>query len=97
MVVIKLLCESIVAVRQGSGKEMPQLVGSYETCVELRATRFDETAILTGAREFSQENKPHSQMLTRTVCLRAKFDRRWPMPDLLFLLMKSHGRFILNI
>jgi len=29
---------------------MPQLSWSYETCVELRNERFDETAILTSAK-----------------------------------------------
>jgi len=36
-------------VRQSSVKETPQFAWSYETCVELRKARFDETNISTGA------------------------------------------------
>jgi len=38
-----------IVVRQSSVTETTQLVPSYETCVELRRTRFDETSNLTGA------------------------------------------------
>lgn len=42
--IIKSLSERIVAVRQSSVKETTQFVLSYETCVELRKTRYDETS-----------------------------------------------------
>jgi len=44
------LSEMIDVVRHGAVTETPQLLSSYETCVELRHRRFDETNILTGAR-----------------------------------------------
>ena len=45
-----LPCENLDVVKHGSGKEMTQPVGSYETCVELRTSGIDETATLTGAK-----------------------------------------------
>jgi len=37
-------------VKQGSVTETPQPLLSYEVCMELRKSGFDETNILTGAR-----------------------------------------------
>ena len=57
-----LMGENPSVARQGNGTETPQLVGSYETCVELRTTRFDETAILTGASSLKRLVKCQQQL-----------------------------------
>jgi len=54
--VLKLLFERKDAAKYGSVTETAQLIPSYETCVELRRIRIDETGIPIGARNLI----PHS-------------------------------------
>jgi len=47
---LRLSFERKIAVKQSSRTETPQPLQSYETCVKLRRSGIDETAISTGAR-----------------------------------------------
>ena len=79
-ITIMLSFERKILVRESSRTETAQLSRSYETCVELRGERFDETADSTDARLRA------AKLNVNTFHSETRNDRRWPIPNL-FLYM----------
>ena len=79
-ITIMLSFERKILARESSRTETTQLSWSYETCVELRSGRFDETADSTDARLRA------AKLNVNTFHSETRNDRRWPIPNL-FLYM----------
>ncbi len=50
------------------------------------ALNFEAKDLMKRASQPVQGYTPHSEMLTRSVCVYTKNDRRWPIPDLHLLI-----------